>query len=184
MKSVKIIFSMALFIGSGFTTAFAGPAGQTYVGGQYALVTYEESGFGDLEPTALVGRFGHYLNDNFAIEGRLGFGLGDDSTNAFGVDVTLEIDTLFGVYGVGQFNFTEKAAVYGVVGFTRGEVTASANAFGVPVSVSDSETDLSFGVGFNFAIAKNVDLNLEYMSYLSKSNFDVSAIGLGATYRF
>ena len=154
--------------------------GKTYVGVQYAIGSYNEDGFEEVNPTALVGRFGKYFNDNFALEGRLGIGLQDDSINFLGTDVSLEIDTLFGVYGVGHINLNETSSVYGLIGFTRAEATASA----LGQSFSDDESGLSFGVGADIGIGNNVALNIEYTQYLNKSEFDFSALGLGAVFSF
>ena len=39
-------------------------------------------------------------------------------------------------------------------------------------------------VGADFDISDNVILNLEYMQYLNRSNYDLSAIALGVTFSF
>ena len=52
---------------------YAASQGDNYVGLQYSQVTYDEDDFDDAEPTALVGKIGQFLNENIAIEGRLGF---------------------------------------------------------------------------------------------------------------
>jgi len=93
MKKILLVVTLAFFYSS---ISFAASEGDTYVGVQYGLFTYDEVGFPDVEPTALVGRYGRFINDNVAVEGRFGFGLQDDTV--LGVDV--EIDTFFGVYGV------------------------------------------------------------------------------------
>lgn len=163
------------------SSAVADNTDKTYFGVQYAIGTYSEDGFDDINPTALVGRFGKYFNDNFALEGRLGIGVQDDSINIFGTDVSLEIDTMLGIYGIGHLNLNETSSVYGLVGLTRAEATVSIPGFG---SESNDDTGLSFGVGANIGVSNTVALNVEYTQYLNKSDFDFSALSFGAVFSF
>jgi outer membrane immunogenic protein len=167
----KILTLLALGVLS--SNAIAASKGDTYTGFQYALGTYSEDGFPDTNPNAIVGRFGKYLKDDFSIEGRLGVGVGDDSATVSGIDVSIEIDTVFGVYGLKHVDIGNASSIYGALGFTRGELTASAPG----ISVSDDDSGLSFGVGVNFN-----NINIEFMQYLNKSDFDVSAISFGITF--
>lgn len=172
--------------------ANAGQAGSSYAGAQYTMLTYAEPGI-EMEPSALVGRFGHYLTDNFSIEARLGFGIGDDTTTFtvydpfFGyvdVDVSLDLDTLFGVYAVGHLPLGNKASVYGLIGFTQGELTATASALGDSVSLSADESDLSYGIGAEFQLTDTATLNAEYTSFIDKEFFEVTGISLGLSVGF
>ena len=161
----------------------ANSEGDSYGGIQYGLGTYSEDGFDDANPNALVGRYGKFVNDNFAIEGRIGFGVGDDSVNDPTVgDIAIEIDSLLGVYGVGHVAINDSSSVYGLLGFSRGELTATATDFGI--SISDDDTGLSFGVGSNIGLSDTLALNIEYTQYLSESTYDFTAIGLGVVFSF
>ena len=163
------------------SNVIANSAGDTYLGIQYAIGDYSEPDIPDFSPTALVGRFGGFVHPNFAFEGRFGTGIKDDTQNVFGFDATLELDTLVGLYGVGHLYITESSSVYGLIGFSG--VDGTVTVAGSPDSESDSETDLSYGVGANIGITKNVALNAEYISYISK-DFDLNAIGLGVVIGF
>lgn len=182
----KTILSAAVtFFSICGTNIYAGTTGDAYGGIQYALGSYNEDGFEEVNPTALVGRFGKYVQNNFAIEGRIGIGLQDDSVNVFvpgfgNLDVSLDIDTLIGIYGVGHVNLNESSSVYALLGFTRGEATAS----GGGISISGDDSGLSYGVGANIGTGNNVSFNIEYTQYLNKSDFDLSAIGLGIVFGF
>jgi hypothetical protein len=174
-----LIVATTLFTSS---HVIANSAGDTYLGLQYAVGDYSEPDIPDFSPTALVGRFGGFVHPNFAFEGRFGAGMKDDTQNVFGVDATLELDTLVGLYGVGHINIGESSSVYGLIGFSgvNGTVTVAR----LPVdSASEDETDLSYGVGANIGITRNVALNAEYTSYISK-DFDLNAIGLGVVIGF
>jgi len=168
------------------SNVLAGQAGSMYGGIQYAIATYSEDGMSEeIEPTALVGRLGKNINDNFSIEGRLGIGLQDDTVNIGGIaDVKLEIDSVIGVYGVGHVNLNESSSIYGLLGLSRVEGTISLPDFPSAGSESDDETGLSFGVGADIGIGNNVALNIEYVQYLNKSDFDVSALAFGVKFGF
>ena len=187
VKLKKIILKMAMLIALGINSlavAAADNTGTTYAGVQYAITSYNEAGFDELNPTALIGRFGKNINDGFALEGRLGFGLQDDNLNYLGVDVSLELDNLFGVYGVGHVNLSESSSLYGLIGVTQAELSVTASAFGFSASKSESDSGLSLGVGANIGISNNAALNVEYMQYLSKSDYDLNAISFGVVFKF
>ena len=113
-----------------------------------------------------LGRYGRFINDNVAVEGRFGFGLQDDTV--LGVDV--EIDTFFGVYGVFHISSNSDTSFYGVLGFTKGELTASVPGF----SITEDDSGLSYGFGVDIK-----SFNIEYMLYLDEDFYEVSAISFG-----
>ena len=172
--------------------AFAVEQGETYLGGGFAMVNYEETIQGDnldFDPTALVGRIGYGVVDNFAIEGRLGFGLSDDSVSRTdGVNTataTVEVDQIAGVYGVGYLPVSEVFSIYGLAGFTRGELTAKVELNGASLSeASDDDTDFSYGVGAEAGLAQNISGYVEWVSYLDKDDYETTGVSLGAKYSF
>lgn len=165
------IFYLALgLILSCCPTVYAAQEGDTYGGVQYSLVTYDEEGFDDVEPVALVGKFGRFINDSVAVEGRIGIGIQDDEVEVLGFDVDVDVETLFGVYGVFHSDTRKDAVFYGVIGITRGELELSFFGF----EESGDESGLSYGFGANFG-----HFNIEYMSYLDEDDFEATAIGIG-----
>jgi outer membrane immunogenic protein len=170
--------SAALLLSS--NQAFAFDTGNGYVGAQYAMFTYSESGIPDYDLTGLIVRGGYFFNKNFSLEGRLGFGIGDDTQNVFGFDATLELDNMYGIYGVGHLPVSQRVDLYGVIGYSNGEATVTVTGF--PGSVSDDESDLSLGIGADFLVTDKVSLNIEYMSYITKSEFDLDALSLGVNF--
>jgi len=162
--------------------------GDQYFGVQYSSVTFEAFDL-EWEPSALIGKYGNYLSDNFAIEGRLGIGTSSDTISAFdpfvgNISLEVEIDTLIGIYGVGSHDFSNNLSVYALIGATSGELTFTAAGGLGNGSDSESETDLSYGVGANIYINDAVGINLEYISYISKTDFDVTAVNFGVVARF
>ena len=175
--SILPLFAVAPYVS-------AAQAGSSYAGVGYGVVTYEENDYPDLNPTVLVGRFGHYVADNVAIEARLGFGMSDDSTTVTGVNVSLDIDHVYGIYAVGHLPVGKKASLYALVGYTHAQATATASVGGTSVSLSDSDSDVSYGIGAEYAFAKNVTAGIEYTSYIDKDTFSVSAAGVGISLGF
>lgn len=179
MKAKYLVAALAAGLVS--TPVFAASAGESYVGGQFARANYDESGVPDVNPTAFVGRLGHFVVDNFAVEGRLGFGLSDDSVTLGGITADFEIDSLAGLYGVGHLPLGNVASVYALAGFTRGEATVTVPGF---VSESDDDTDFSYGVGVQAKFTPALSGHVEYMSYLDTSDYEITAVGVGLNYHF
>ncbi len=170
MKSFTILFALLAI----FATPLHAAEGDTYGSVQYALVTYDEEGFDEVEPTALVFKYGKFINDNVSIEGRFGIGLQDDDIDVDILGMTfeaeVEIETVFGVYLVAHTNPDAQGTFYGVLGVTQGELKVSIDGF----SDSESESDISYGFGARFG-----NFTLEYMNYLDKDAFEATAISLG-----
>ena len=147
---------------------------QRYVGLQYSLVTYDEDQ-DEAEPTALVVRYGQFLNDWFAIEGRIGFGLEDDTMEVGSLDIDVEVENIIGVYGVFQTGSISVVSLYAIVGYTQIDLEGSANG----IEVDENASGLSYGLGVNIG-----SFSIEYMDYIEDHYYDVTAISLGYIYRF
>ncbi len=179
MRIAKTI-PLSLALAGIASPALAMDQGDTYLGGGFGMVTYDEDGIEEVEPTVLLGRLGHFVADNIAIEGRLGFGIGDDSVNVSGVNVDFEIDQVAGVYGVGHLPLADAFSVYGLAGFTYAEGSLSF----VGLSFDDDDTDFSYGIGAQADVTDNVAGFIEWVQYLDESTYEVSAITIGANYTF
>ena len=154
-----------------------------YAGLQYGASNITLQGVsGDYNPGLVMGRFGKFQNDSFALEARMGFGMESDTQSLSGStdNVILDMGPLIGVYGVGHFDIGSIASIYGLVGVSY----AHSNTFlETPTSRSypESQKDngLSIGVGADIGVWKNIGINLEYVSYINNSDFDISALGIG-----
>ena len=180
MRASLITFATTIPLLLLSTQASAAQAGTSYAGFQYANVNYQEPGFPELNPAVLVGRVGHFLTDAVAVEGRIGFGITDDSITYSGIPISLEVDSIVGIYAVGYLPVGDSASLYGLFGFTSGEITASALGY----SVSGDEDDISYGIGAELSFGGNASANIEYTSYIDKATFDASAISLGVSVGF
>ncbi|MCW8831660.1 MAG: porin family protein [Gammaproteobacteria bacterium] len=183
--TIVLVSVLMLFSKQGITDL----PGKYYFGLQYADADYTDDDYSkSFEHQLLVTRFGGYINSNFSIEARLGFGLQDDTQflpefGVSGLDVTLELDSMMGFYATGRVDMTESSSIYGVLGVTDIEATAVVPQFPMAKS-SHCKNGPSYGIGVNVGFGKNTALNIEYMQYLDKSDFDLSAIGIGVIFNY
>ncbi len=153
-----------------------------YFGGNLAFVDYSEEGINDdASLVAIFGRLGKNFNENFSGEIRAGIGIGDDSVDVFGTDVDVELDSMFGAYVRGGIHAAESFFPYVVLGYTRGEVTASVSGFG---SESESESDVSFGLGADVNVSEMFKINVEYMNYFDKDGAEIDGFSIGIISKF
>ena len=133
---------------------------------------------------AISGKLGKKWNDNFSGELRAGFGLSEDErvmvVNGSIVPIALELNSFYGTYiRVGeQINSTFYP--YAIAGYTRSKGVASV----LSVKNSHSETDTSFGIGFDLYLSKSLKVNFEYMNYLDKNSASVDGSSIGLTSSF
>lgn len=185
MKKIILAGSaVAMISGASFAHAQT-PVEQGYLGANYVFLTYEEDGFSeDFDLGALVGKAGAKLNPYFAAELRGGFGVADESFSGNGVSAELELDYLIGGYGVLGLPNESPVYPYVVLGLTKGELTASASGPGGSASISESESDVSYGVGANFAVNERFHVNAEYMNYLDKDGVEITGVSVGGVVLF
>ncbi len=138
----------------------------------------------DLEPTVGMFRIGSMGENGVGFEGRIGMGLSDDDISEFDpflgdISLELEVDTVLGIYLVEQTTIGA-ASVYGIIGFTKVDFTVDVD-LGIlgSDSESDDESDLSYGIGANFEISDKAAINIEFMQYLDKDDFEASALSVG-----
>jgi hypothetical protein len=185
-----VIIGLVVLLASTSGNALAGLTPGAYAGIQYASTDFSFDGVPEeFSPTALIGRAGSNFNQYVSIEGRLGIGLSDDTITATdGVttaSVSIEIDTLIGLYGIGRVPLGKSSSLYALIGFTQVDATKSASLTGSgSASLSDDESDLSYGVGADIGIRYNLWVNVEYVQYLDKSDIEVSAIAVGMRFGF
>ncbi len=195
-KKLTTIAALALCCG----TAHA-QTGDRYAGIEYTPTTYSDRSLGpelEFDNALIVGRAGSYIDENISLEARFGLGISDDTLSASGTDPDLgnysaslgfEINTLLGAYLQANSELPGNLSVYGLLGFSRINATVtgtiSSSVYGTAnASADDTETGLSYGGGVNVAIAPNTALSIEYMSYLDKSDFDVTSFNLGIMYKY
>lgn len=156
-------------------------AGTGYVGIQAAQVDIDIDNAPSFKPTAAIAKLGYNVVDYIAIEGRIGTGITDDSNSSGFAEVDVNLDVLAGLYAVGRVPLGDSdISLYGVLGYTYIEATEKGTGY----SVTAHESDASYGGGIQAQLSSTVSANLEYMSYQDKSNYDISAVGLGINYHY
>jgi opacity protein-like surface antigen len=150
----------------------SGNASDWYVGGQYSQVEYSESS-ADLDFTTVGVIAGYELNNAVAIEARYGQGQGDDDI----AGTNIEVDSVYGLYGVFSLPNETNLEPYVVLGYTEGKLKAK--GFG-----SDSENDFSYGAGVSFKLAESLTIRAEYMRLLSGDDYDFDALSASLVYNF
>ena len=152
---------------------------QAYIGAGVIFAGYEEPG-ADADIIVANARLGTALSEHVSVEARLGFGLMDDTINVMGVDVDVQMNYMIGAYGRFGFNATDDIYPYALVGYTRGQIEASAGGF----TAKSSESDVSFGAGDDFKVNERVKVSAEYVSYLDKDGAEVSGPSISALIKF
>ncbi|MDY0361176.1 MAG: porin family protein [Desulforegulaceae bacterium] len=162
---------------------------QAYVGLNAGIANYEINNTPDMEIPILIGKAGYFIIDYIAIEGRFGFGVGDDSIkeeNYYGdyASATVEIDRVYGAYLCGYVPIKDAASLYAIAGYSEGKVSGKfeSNLFN-SYEDSDTDSDFSYGAGIDFYIDKFC-VNVEYMNYMDKDDYEISVISAGIKYNF
>ena len=126
---------------------------------------------------------GYQFNRNFAVE--LGYtDLGEVSATD-GVDTVSIESTAFELVALGMMPIADKFSVYGKIGVYRGETDASAPG----ISISESNTDLTFGIGVRYDFTRNLGVRAEWQKYTDVGGgdigeADVDVISVGVIWRF
>ncbi len=133
--------------------------------------------------------FGTHINSVFAIEGRLGLGVGDD-TQIFTdvpivgdgvVKITGEIDSYYGIFA--RVGIPNLGAFYPyiIAGFGKTKIESSADGF---IDSDESGSDTAFGIGANVNFGETISGNLEYMNYYDKNDYEVTGVSFSLNYNF
>ena len=189
MKNNLMMIMLAMALQLPAASAYSQAEENLYLGLQYAVAEYNENGISPtFNPAALVGRVGYFLHPSFSVEGRFGFGLSDDTNfvpefGVGGIDATLELDSIFGLYGTGHIKLGQSSSIYGILGVSSVKATASVPAFPA-ARLAEDESSVSYGVGAEVGLGKNIGLNIEYLRYLDKSDFELDAIAAGVVFGF
>ena len=174
----KCLFLTAILCSSSALAA----SGDSYFGGGYHLGKYEEDSIPSASPTAIKLEYGKYFTDNIAVEGQFSFGLGDDTISADGINIDLELKQAISLFVKGDLNLSETVNLYGLLGFTKGKLKASASEF--DFSVTESDSGLSYGAGIELNTANGLNFSVEYLMYLSEDTYDYSGVNLGIAKKF
>lgn len=147
----------------------------------YTAVKYSEDGFGDdIKPGILRGILGVEVHPNIAIEAMAGTGVKDDTIRFQGMDVETKVSRSYGFYVKPQIKPTSDLTLFARLGYADTKLKASiSNA-----SISESDNDVSYGVGLGYALSSRAYVAADYMSYYDKDGSKAAGFTLGVGFRF
>jgi len=166
-RSSVFISSLILFAFSGLARADAG----FYAGASYSQIEYSESA-GELDFTTAGAIVGYNLTSSFGLEARYSEGQSGDDFQYH----SFEIDKVMSVFGRLSLQNDTNITPYILVGYTRGEIDGD---YG-----SDSDTDISYGAGVGFELAKGLSIAAEYVVLIEESEYDFTALNATLVYTF
>ena len=179
MKKIVVISLLVLGILTTNTYATA----DDYIGLGYSQMAYSESGFKEVNPSAISLKYGNEFDENFAFEIRGAIGVSDDTLNINNITIDVDCNNMLGIYGVGRKYLTKDFSLNGIIGLTRAEFTSKSTNGLVGTTVEDYELDFSYGVGAGYRL-DNKSLELEYIRYIRKKYFELNAINLNFLFYF
>lgn len=146
-----------------------------YAGVGYSQVNGDGGGF-TVKPTQAIFKLGYAFDKMWAVEGRIGAGGSSDTVRISGIDVEAKIDNFTAIYAKGSLPLGEQFGVYGLLGFNKATVKASARGF----SSSETKDSSSYGLGAEFNITNNIGLSAEWVRHFS----DTTSVTFAANYKF
>jgi opacity protein-like surface antigen len=152
--------------------------GETYVGLNVGQIRYHEAGLDTITPSGGYFRVGKAFSPFLAIEGRIGGGFAEDSTNGYAV----KVDALYAGYIKGSLPLGQGFSLYALGGL--GGVHLRRN-FG---DGNSTESGFSYGLGGDFDLGNGATINLEWSRLASGTNFgygfDTDIAAIGVSFRF
>lgn len=167
-----------LVLAAGMSVASCLSVAEGYVGLGATTMELDIGEFGKYDMAAMYAVVGNQMNENVALEFRLGTGFSDGESYVYGEEVTTEIDDFMGVYMKLGSRVSEDFYPYAIVGFNRIKATVSVQQY----SDSTSENDTAFGIGAKFGSASDMNFSVEYLRYYNESDVEINGISLNAVW--
>jgi opacity protein-like surface antigen len=176
---MKLVPRILLVSGLGICVALpsmaAQPDEQMYAELSYAWLHTSGGGF-SVTSDDLIGRFGYEFSKNLGAEVFLGTNV--SSGSLFGVSV--KVGTAYGAYMKARAEVAPGLELFGKLGFVHASLDASAPG----ISVSNSDTSFSYGVGMQYTFTQKWYMQADYMSYYDKSGDTIKGPSIGVGLRF
>lgn len=180
--NLKNIIAVTVLFGAS-TSASAGG----YFGAELYNSEIEFENIFSVEPKTMMVTLGSNINENMAIEGKLGLGILDDSISESGDSVSFKVENSIGAYVKGLAPLNESVKLYGLIGISRVsiEVSVDSSSFGVSGSESMDETGLTYGFGMLVRVGQSAGLAIEYKSLFDgdMEEIDTSVTGFSIGYQ-
>lgn len=164
-----------------------------YVGGQLSTTKLKEnaSSYSDSTNfTVLSGLVGFQFNPYFAVEGRYGQGISDQSASEDGDIVTTKVSRQTAILAKGIVPINDVFSMYGVAGLGAVKFTRQESINNVSLSYSETLDGFTAGVGAAFNLSPQLALTLEYLQFPDKNfagdNFKLktNSVTVGVNYAF
>lgn len=177
MKKIAMIAAAVLACGAAQAQTNASPI---YGEIGYSLLSADVVGT-DFDLGAVRGILGYEVHPNVALEAMFAFGTSDDSVSDGGNTVKLKLENSYGFYVKPKMNVSEDLEVFGRIGFAESKLNATLVG---EFSNSDSDNDVSFGIGMKYGFSKSMYGVVDYMRYYNKDDVKVDGFTLGIGYKF
>ena len=82
-----------------------------------------------------------------------------------GVTAKVKLDRLAGIFAKSSFKVNDAFELYGRLGYVNYKASATASAGGFSAKVSDSDSDVSYGVGASYYLTPAMSINVDYMDF-------------------
>ena len=156
-----------------------------YLGYDFLKVNYDNSGVNkDFDPTAVTWKVGYKVNEYFAVEGRAGLGVDNDTkqnliTDAgFGIsEATVELNRVYSALLKGSYPLTKGLKVNAYLGASSVKFLVDSNQ---NYHSENTDNSLTLGAGLSYDITSDVFVNADYMAYTK----NVTAVQVGMGFRF
>lgn len=164
---------LPLILGGALSISAAADSSQGYIGTTLSVIGVDTNNGYSFNPATASIRAGVDLNEHAALEARLGTGI----TDAWGGNYLMNIDRMASGFLVLSFAPSNASHVYVLLGGTKSTATLSHSSYG---SEQDSESDLSYGAGFNLQLANKVSsLTIEAIKYIDTETISATGFSLG-----
>ncbi len=150
-----------------------------YVGGHYSYTDYDQL---DSSDNGLSGTIGYEFNPTYAIEatyadlGRVTSGDGNASFSATTVQLA----------GIGAFDLSERVAMFGLLGYYRGDAELRF-AINTPTPFVEKlrEDNYTYGIGIRFNLRRSIAVRGTWQRYRKVGDLtDVDTLNVGIIVKF
>ena len=167
---------LAAMLGAAAMAVSAGAVAQQADTGLYVGGMIGQSDLDIDEDTAWKASIGYQVNRTISVE--LGYThLGEVSGSELGIPFEAEA-TAWEVIGIGKLPLGNNFSVYGLLGIAMVEAEVSVGG----VSADDDSTELTFGVGAQYDVSRNLGIRAQWQRYGADEDIDV--ISLGVVFKF
>jgi hypothetical protein len=179
---MKKIISLA-FVACTVLPTYSLAQENSYVQISYGVNTIkDETGtIGSYDNSSIAITLGKEISNNIAVEGVLGSGVGDDSNTVQGRRVTVKTKEFFGLYLRPFVKLNDQFELFGRAGYFRTKIHAAIQG---GATVSDSDGDVSYGLGAALSLSKTSAIVLDFTHYYDKDDTQVRGFGISYRHRF